>query len=776
MANRATETPAHLFCEKTLRITEGATSPLSTSVQQSRDALALNWVPYTTGLTLPESVDSQSLALCGGYYRPPTLEALPEDVDTDPDRLFGWAHYYKYDSGGTATLCGDVLLRKAGLEVRSERVKINEQDQTATLAGNVTLTTLESILRGANALVRFEDNSTTLSDATFFLYNQSARGTAAQIITEGTRQTSILQGEYTSCPPGNNDWRLVGHRIDLNHDTGWGTLSHMRLKLGKIPVFYAPYFRFPLNDARHTGFLYPEFNSLSDPDIAVPFYWNIAPNYDLLLKPRKIGGRGILFESELRYLHRPGKGQISLGFLTKDRDFEHQDRKSVRWQHQGSFFENWYWSADAGYLSDKDYLDDFGANLESISESFISRSIELDGNWGNWRAAARLQSYQTIDAAISDQNKPYRKLPEIVIDHATGFWQHRLEWLNSLTYAYLAQPLAYVAPFAHRTHWSSTVSLPLQAAWYFFTPSIKLQSSYYDLAGNALTERGDRHVPTSSLDAGLFFDRPLNFKGYRWTQTLEPRLFHAYTPLRTQDWLPVFDTTALTFGFDQLFRADRFTGIDRIGDTHQTTLAVTTRLINAKHAELAHLTIGQILFHRDREVTLPGEAVLTGTQSPLLLRGESKLPYALNVSGGLTWDSGQNILEDCNLSLSRLSNPGRAWQTGYRYRKATISNDRIEQITLSTRQRLFDFWHLLASVHFDLDNANTLEQLTGLQYEDCCWRLDLVYHRRIRATNDLSETAANKYAILLQFELKGLGGVGSRLEQLLLKHIPGYRR
>jgi LPS-assembly protein len=754
---------------------------------QQHTASSLNWRPVPPSLAssaeVPSHINADTLALCGGYYEPPRLEQLPEGEPENSGRLFGWAYRYRYDSTGLATLCGDVLLRKDDLQVRSNTVQLNEQTQTATLSGEVTLTTADSILRGDTARIHLDSNRTQLSNAEFLMFNQGARGSAKEIITESSSQTQIIRGEYTTCPPGNDDWRLTGRHFDLNHDTGWGELWHMRLKLGRVPVFYAPYFRFPLDDARHTGLLYPEFNNLSEPDIALPFYWNLAPNYDWLIKPRKIGGRGTMIESQFRYLNVTGKGELDAALLREDRQFNNEDRKNGRWRHQGTLLNHWYWSADAGYVSDNEYLDDLGANLEAISASFIPRSLLLEGGIGAWNASARLQSFQTIDAAISDADQPYRKLPEITVSHTYGLLDHRIEWRNTVSYSYLAQPLAAVAPFAHRTHWITELAAPMQASWHFFTPSLRMQGSYYDLSGstdsgapsnNNNDNRGRRYVPTFSLGAGLFFDRPLQIFNKPWVQTLEPRIFYAYTPFRDQSWLPVFDTTALTFGFDQLFRSDRFTGIDRIGDTNQTTLAVTTRLMDHNRIERAKLTVGQILFHEDRAVTLPGEVMLTGTQSPLLFRAESKLPWAVNFSGGMTWDTGQNILEDGNLQLTRMHNRDRSWQTSYRYRKTTLNNDRIEQVSFGTRQRLKGFWHLVAALQFDVENTNTLEQVSGFQYEDCCWRADLVYHRRIRSNNDLSDDAENRYAFLLQFELKGLGGVGSRLETLLRSTIPGY--
>ncbi|MEJ2668814.1 MAG: LPS assembly protein LptD, partial [Gammaproteobacteria bacterium] len=508
---------------------------------------------------------------------------------------------------------------------------------------------------------------------------------------------------------------------------------------------------------------------------ALPFYWNLAPNYDWIIKPRKVGGRGTMRESEFRYLHRPGSGLISLGYLPGDQRFNDADRKSAHWEHYGNLDATWRWHSDVSYLSDNDYLNDLGANLSAVGESFLNREWVIEGNKDSWQAQLAVQSYQTIDGAITADDQPYRKLPEARIHHTSNLANDWLEWSNSASYAYLAQPESSVVPYAHRLHWISEFSLPLSGSWYFLTPQTTLQSSYYQLLGTQSTS-ATRYVPTFSIDGGLFFDRTIPFQHHRWTQTLEPHLFYTYTPFRDQNPLPVFDTTAMTFGFDQLFRANRFSGIDRIGDTHQTTLATTTRFLNENSQELAQLTIGQILYHTDRNVTLPDTLPLTNSQSPIVLRGQTALPAHLTLAGGLTWDSAHNIIEDGNLMLSSVTDINSAWHTSYRYRKAAPSDDRIDQIIFGVRQHLSGFWHIVGSLHFDLEENRTLEQISGFQYEDCCWRADVVYHRRIRSSTDSVDDAANQYSFLMQFELKGLGKLGSRLDELLSENIPGYIR
>src|SRR3546814_2666521 len=82
-------------------------------------------------------------------------------------------------------------------------------------------------------------------------------------------------------------------------------------------------------------------------------------------------------------------------------------------------------------------------------------------------------------------------------------------------------------------------------------------------------------LPISSLDAGLYFDRNIRFRGDDYVNTLEPRLFYLNVPYRNQDNLPIFDTGPMTFSWGQLFRDNRFSGADRQTDANQLTMAVT---------------------------------------------------------------------------------------------------------------------------------------------------------------------------------------------------------
>ncbi|WP_265499060.1 LPS-assembly protein LptD, partial [Providencia rustigianii] len=135
------------------------------------------------------------------------------------------------------------------------------------------------------------------------------------------------------------------------------------------------------------------------------------------------------------------------------------------------------------------------------------------------------------------------------------------------------------------------VSLPLNWSYGYLTPSLKYMYTQYNLdldaqgKGDLVTNRNNasalgesykssqnRGVPIASLDGGLYFDRNTQWFGKNYRQTLEPRAFYLYVPEEDQKDIPVFDTGEYTFNYASLFRVNRFSGSDRVGDENKLSL------------------------------------------------------------------------------------------------------------------------------------------------------------------------------------------------------------
>ena len=115
----------------------------------------------------------------------------------------------------------------------------------------------------------------------------SAWGKAEVIRRKSDGVIEVDDGTYTACPPMQSTWRLRGHKFILDNQSGKGIAHDVTLYVHDVPVMYAPYLQFPLDKRRKTGFLFPTLGltSTGGTEVAIPFYWNIAPNYDATITP-----------------------------------------------------------------------------------------------------------------------------------------------------------------------------------------------------------------------------------------------------------------------------------------------------------------------------------------------------------------------------------------------------------------------------------------------------------------------------------------------------------
>ncbi len=155
-------------------------------------------------------------------------------------------------------------------------------------------------------------------------------------------------------------------------------------------------------------------------------------------------------------------------------------------------------------------------------------------------------------------------------------------------------------------------------------------------------------------------------------QTLEPRLYYLYQQYRNQNELPQFDVSDLGFTFDQLFRDNRFAGIDRIGDADQVTAAVTTRWLDAQTgAERARASIGQILYFEDRRVRSNGVADRGRSSVEFGVgwrRSAAALAGRLSIRTNATWDPNDDKWHEIGSSLQYRRDNRHIFNVGYRRR------------------------------------------------------------------------------------------------------------
>ena len=668
----------------------------------------------------------------------------------------------RYEIDRTLFLEGDVRIRQGGFQVTGSEARYSQQEGAVSVQGPLVSRGEGFLLTGENANYDVDSGRLDINTATFLLHGPEMRGRAGSLSRISEEQVVIADGFLTTCGPSQNDWAIVASDIRLDRAQGFGTAKHVRLEVLDVPVFYWPWASFPIDDRRKSGFLYPQFGSSSAGSggfLAVPYYFNLAPHYDATLTPQYIHGRGLFNEVEGRYLSSLGETTLQLGYIGNDSAFQEENpgESGERWAldatTRAAFGRGWRGYGDFSVVSDEDYLSDLNRSLEINQATHLQRKGGVTYRSDKQYFDAYLNDYQTISDRIADVDKPYAQLPEVIYAGQTGagIVEAKLESQYTVFYRDNEALTGLDRANGQRFRARPELALPMRALWGFSRPSVSVDYTRYNLDDYVLGDGSfDRTVPVAEWDNGLYFDRQSRLFDVPYNQTLEPRLYYAWADADPdQNDIPDFDTDLQTFRFEQLFRPDRFTGGDRVGDANQLTVALTSRFNDLlTGAERARFSIGQVQYFEDREVTLFGEGAGTRSRSPLA--GEVVLnPLdTLEIRSSGLWDPDTGDTEEGRSQLTFHS-------TDYRYLASvghTYSRGELEQSDIAAVFPVSDRVSLIGRWVYDSDLDRTVGSLAGLEYNNCCWSVQVVHQNYLTDDRELDSR------ILFQIQLKGLGG------------------
>ncbi|WP_444678327.1 LPS-assembly protein LptD [Halomonas sp. E19] len=777
-------------------------------------AAELDWRPW--------GEDRPAGALCRGTYVMPAYRlpaAEPSDlVQTESDSAY-------HGEQGEVTLAGEVVLRRGDSQLESPRVSVPASRETAHAEGPLALRDLNLLVRGAEAEVSLVSDEARIASAHYVLHDEFLRGSALQLSRLEDGRFRLSSANFTTCEPGNELWRLATSDLVLDRESGFGTARHARLELGQVPVFYWPWVRFPIDDRRHTGFLWPELGvSSGGYELSTPFYWNIAPNQDGTLTPRWISDRGLLLGGEYRYLFPTDAGQLEGAYLANDgggtdepgtpsRRYEGEERWYLDYRHSGYFDARTRYNLRYGAASDGRYFNDFGSVFGDDPDN-LQRLAQIGYQGEQWRLDARAQGFQRLDDPLRDSDKPFYRLPSLTASSRwtlpAGIYQ---EWRSNLTYFWRdvdpnRVPLREAAT-GSRLHLSPASGWRFDESWGHLEPRVEWLYTAYDLDYGARDTDRDtapqRAVAVSSIDGGLVFERELDLGGRDYRQTLEPRLNYAYVPARDQSEFPSFDASERAFSWNQLWSPYRFSGADRVGDLNRLSVGLDSRLIeDARGRERLAVGVGQAFYFDDRFIDMNGDPDTlprapeaggnfmryynaTRDRSPLVARLDWRMTDAWRSRWEWLYDDHLQRTESTSLNLHYRSPAGHVVNLGYRWELQGFDpslqpgdddyrNYNREEYDLSFAWKASHRVDLIGRAVYDHTNRRFLEQLGGVQWNDCCYGVQLVWREWVenndsaRIDNDTTERG-----LFLRFVLKGLGGVGGDAGNYFERAIPGYR-
>ncbi len=660
-----------------------------------------------------------------------------------------------------AIMSGGVLLRRDDKLAGADTARFDSEQRALYLEGGVRYEDPRTQILSRSAEFGYAMGRIRFEGAEFSLGSSNARGAAEEIEINESGTLSLGGVEYTTCPPGDEDWLLQGKSIRLDTREGIGTARGMKLRFMNVPIIYLPYISFPIGDARKSGVLTPEIGSSgrSGNEIRVPYYFNLAPNYDATITPRLLTSRGLQVETKFRYLTRRNEGSISADYLPDDDEFN-RSRHQVRFGHRTTWGNGWRNRINFREVSDGEYFEDLGGSLSVSSTTHLDRHLSFDYYSERLSVFAQAQDYQTIDDTIMPADEPYRRVPQILVN---------ANWPVGVVRLVLDSEVVSFDRDTGVTGWrvnaSPSVELDLGTPGWFVKPAIALDYTRYELSNTLPGETTDpaRTVPISSVDVGLVLERAM--ANARRIQTLEPRLLYVNIPFRDQDGLPVFDTILPDINLVQLYRKNRFLGVDRIGDTEQLSAGVTSRVLDvATGRELMTATIGQTRYYSDRNVTLPGRTASTVEASDYIAQLRFLLLDNVNFDLGHQWGNGDNGTTKSEARLQYSPARNKVFNLAYRFRR-----DSLEQGDVSWSWPVSTQWNFVGRYNFSFRDQEVLEQFFGLEYESCCWGLRLVSRRHISKRDGTRDSSFG-----LQLVLKGMTSVGTAADKLLERGILGY--
>jgi len=754
---------------------------------------------------------------------------------------------------------GNVDANMGDRELEADQVTYDRSGNTMNAVGKVRFRNPIVMVQGDAG--RYADDGALFTHAQFQFQKQPGYGSADKFVWTPDNIITVQNVIYTSCPPPRAVWRIRARQLTLDTAKGEGVGRGARLEIEGIPLLYTPWISFPLSDARKSGFLFPEFGNSSTTGImvATPWYWNIATDQDATFTPTIYALRGVDLGAQYRHLSEIDSGTLNVNLLPDDQRQQGENRSLVRLTDRVNLPLNSRVDINYENVSDTQYFEDFSQGTEATSAPFLPRSLTIVHRDDIWNMQAQLLDYQTLDTVnLLEFQRPYIELPRIDVG---GLWSPRpLPWLNlsfDSEVVNFTRSCSYINPLvpnpsdpndpskdlqlhvpcntigtpdtsefpdsAAVSGWrldaKPQIGMDLSGPGYFFRPSAAWDFTQYELrdaivevptpAGEQLIPAPNssphRSLPIIDVDSGLQFER-MNGSAEGSSITFEPRAMYVYVPYRDQSQLPVFDTSTPDLNTIELFRPNRFVGLDRIGDSNSITAGATTQWFdNASGKRYLSATLAQAFYLRPTVVTAPDETLAPRTTSSLIAEINLTAYRHWNVQADIASSPTRNRIEQAEVLTEYLANDKQVINVGYLYRYGVL-----QQVDVSAAWPVSRHWDVYARSVYSLFGApaststvvsaaavkggadqtfpltlpaavpGPIENFAGFQYRGSCWSIRAIAQHSINTRTGQSINARSSTGVSLQVELTGLSnvgngvGTGSGVNTFLEQSIRGY--
>ncbi len=729
--------------------------------------------------------------LCSGMYVDPEKEARRKNK-FDPQLIEANAHKAEL-TNEKLTLSGGFEASQENQTLSGDKAELSREKSTINIEGNVAIREPGLLLRGERATMQTQNKQIELSNATYTLHDQHIYGSAEALRRNDQGIVEIENGGFSYCSPiGNPSWYIETNSMELNPKSGVGKARGSILRVGGLPIAYLPWIEFPIGDKRRTGFLWPEIHTgpRGGLDLTFPIYLNLAPNYDLTYSPRYIQERGLNQHLSGRYLdQRLGYWEASGGFLNSDNVYEEEnpsvedaDRWLMKIKHLREVNSKWSSRINFSKVSDADYLkdlDNLGVNSRRATSLRQSGSLHFVNDY--WSADLKLLQFQSLSYGISQKYKTLPKITGRLIQKENLF---SFNPILMLQYANFDSDQEVIK--GQRKYGEIGFSFPMRWKFGFLNSTIKHRAVSYSLENNLLLDsyNPSSNSPLITIDAGIFAERETSFFGQKLYQTLEPRFYYLFSKHADQKDQPIFDTSPLTFDFQQLYRSKQITGYDRFQEANQLSVGLTTRYISQKNAdEYLNTSLGKIFYFAGKENYFSDSlASFQNSKSDFFFQVNFFPKRTFSLNGDLQYNPKNRNIRRGNISLRYSSKDGKIFNLEHSHRKIEklyFEKIKIDETRISTYFPIGSKWRVMSAWSYNWDLKSSMEDLFGIEYDSCCWKARLIYSRYLdrvpgQGLMSLPHSGLDREeSVQIQILLKGMGSLGPRVDKLMSSMIKG---
>ncbi|VEJ09343.1 LPS assembly protein LptD [Actinobacillus delphinicola] len=675
-----------------------------------------------------------------------------------------------------ATYKGNVQIRQGNRYLSAKEAEVQQLGNKENAYRNVSVSggfdyqdNLIYLL-GDKAKLNLSNRSATIENGLYQLVDRQGRGNAKEIDLEPDYRI-LKDSTFTTCLPSNNSWKIKATEMKQYIKKQYAEMWNARFYVGDVPVFYLPYFQFPLGDERRSGLLIPSYGTGGRDGywVSIPVYWNIAPNMDATFTQKAMSRRGYQEIGEYRILTPLGQSTFAGEYIKHDRYPQFTDPNKSRhlfyWEHNANLASNWRLHVDYTRVSDPTYFDDFDSQYGHSTDGYATQEFQLNYDQENYNFQLSTQKFQVFSA---NANTPYKTLPKL--DY--NYYHDNIGGL--VDFHLFSQAVQFkndnrTMPKAWRFHIEPTLTLPLSNRYGGIQFETRLYATrYLQKSGDApnayaVKSHLNRVIPEFKVGVNTLLSKNFD-NGY--TQTIEPQMTYMYRPYRNQADIGAPNS----YGYDS---SDDYSGLDRILSANQVRSGATTRFYDENGIERFNLGAAQTYYFTDSRAQadrIKHRAKSTDWE----LTSNYYINPQWNLSSAYHYDAEYHHTSSASTAIQYRPTADHLIQLSYRYinqnELANYDHD-IKQVGITAAWSFLDNWAVVGKNYYDIALKKPVDQFFGIQYNSCCWALSVGVNRYVETRSDQQpgEVLYN-HNVGLRFEFRGFShDYNSGVQRMLAK-------